>query len=79
MVNRNNTITVECLLAMLKDGRITPDMPLAIWDNAEGMVRGVHAVEIHTYKDGTKVLSFFMASSPVADIKDCTTAAEVFP
>jgi len=78
MVNHSNTITVECLLAMLKDGRVTPGMPLAIWDNAEGSVRGVNAVEIHTYKDGSQALTFFNGAS-VADIKDCVSTAEVFP
>lgn len=78
MVNKDNTITVAELLSMLADGRVTPDMPLAIWDNAEESVRGVIAVEIHTYKDGSKVLSFFRGA-PVSDIKDCTTCAEVFP
>ncbi len=77
MVNKNNTITVDTLLAMLKDGRITRDMPLAIWDNTQG-VRGINAVEIHTYKDGTQVLSFFSGAS-VADIQNCVSTSEVFP
>jgi hypothetical protein len=62
----------------LADGRVTTSMPLAIWDNAEGSVRGVNAVEIHTYKDGSQVLSFF-SGAPVSDIKDCVSTAEVFP
>ncbi len=78
MVNKDNTITVADLLAMLADGRVTPDMPLAIWDNAEGTVRGINATEIHFYKDGAKVLAFF-SGAMVADIKDCVSTAEVFP
>ena len=78
MVNKDNTITVGELMKMLADGRVTMDMPLAIWDNVEGTVRGINATEIHFYKDGSKVLSFF-SGAPVSDIKDCVSTAEVFP
>lgn len=78
MVDKDNTVTVAMLLSMLADGRVSPDMPIAIWDNMDASVRGVSAVEIHTYKDGSKVLSFF-SGAPVADIKNSVSAAEVFP
>lgn len=78
MVNKDKTFTVAQLLQMLADGRITPDMPLVTWDNEQGAVRGFSALEIHTYKDGTKALTFF-EGEPCADIKYCVEAAEVFP
>lgn len=80
MVNKDNTITVALLLKMLADGRVTPDMPLAIWYNGDETVRGVCGVEIQTYKDGAKVLCFFSdMGANVADITDCQSSAEVFP
>jgi hypothetical protein len=78
MVNKDKTFTVAELLAMLTDGRITTNMPLVIWDNEHGAVRGIKALEIHTYKDGSKALTFF-EGEPCADIKDCVSSAEVFP
>jgi len=78
MVNKDKTFTVAELLQMLADGRITPDMPLATWDQGQGTVRGFQALEIHTYADGSKALTFF-EGEPCADIKHCVSAAEVFP
>ncbi len=77
-VNKDNTFTVGELLKMLADGRVTPDMPLAVWDHEQGAVRGFNALEIHTYKDGSKALTFF-EGAPCADIKDCESSSEVFP
>lgn len=77
MVNKNNTLTVADLLKMLADGQVTMDMPITIWDSCEGTVRGLNAVEIHTYKDGSKSLSIF-EGAPCADIKDVLTTVEVY-
>lgn len=78
MVNKDNTFTVAELLKMLTDGRITPEMPLAVWDSGGGMVRGLKALEIHSYKDGSKALTFF-EGEPCADIVNCVSSSEVFP
>ncbi len=78
MVNKDKTVTVAELLAILADGRISPDMPIAIWDNASGTIRGVNAFEIQTFKDGSKALTFF-DGAVCAEIKDVETTAEVFP
>lgn len=78
MVNKGNTVTVAELLAILADGRITPDMPIAIWDNATGTIRGVNAFEIQTFKDGSKALTFF-DGAVCAEVKNVETTAEVFP
>ncbi len=78
MVNKDKTFTVGELLKMLADGRITPEMPLAVWDSNRGVVRGVNALEIHSYKDGSKALTFF-EGEPCADISNCVSSSEVFP
>lgn len=78
MINKDRTVTVAELLAILADGRITPDMPIAIWDSATGTIRGINAFEIHTFKDGSKALTFF-DGAVCARIEDAVSAAEVFP
>lgn len=78
MVNKNNTVTVAELLAILADGRISLDMPIAIWDNASGTIRGVNAFEIQTFTDGSKALTFF-DGAVCAEIKNVESTAEVFP
>lgn len=78
MVNKDNTITVAELLSMLTDGRIITSMPVAIWDNATGTIRGINAFEIQTFKDGSKALTFF-DGAVCAEIKDVESTAEVFP
>ena len=78
MVNKNNTVTVAELLAILQDGRIKPDMPLATYDNTSGTIRGIAAFEIHTFLDGSQALSFFDGVQ-IADPKDLASCAEVFP
>ena len=78
MINKDNTVTVAELLAILADGRVRPDMPLATYDNATGTIRGIAAFEIHTFKDGSQSLSFFDGVQ-IADPADLMNAAEVFP
>lgn len=78
MINKDKTLTVAELLAILADGRITPDMPLSIYDNATGTIRGIQAFEIHTHKDGSQSLSCFDGPA-IADPATLVSAAEVFP
>lgn len=79
MINRDNTFTVAELLKMLADGRVTPDMPLAVWRNdSDGNLRGFTGIEIQTYRGGEKILVFFDGDT-VADVKCCLSSSEVFP
>lgn len=78
MINKDKTMTVAELLAILADRRISPDMPLATYDNATGTIRGIVAFEIHTHKDGSQSLSFFDGAQ-IADIATLVSTAEVFP
>jgi hypothetical protein len=75
MVNKDNTITVAELMKMLADGRITPETPITFYeDNPRGFV----ALELHTYKDGSKALCFF-SGIEVSDCSDIVGISEVFP
>ncbi len=79
MVNKDKTLTVAHLLGMLRDGRITPDLPIAMFSERESaVVRGIDAFELYTCKDGSQVLVFF-GGAVCADLKDVETTTEVFP
>jgi len=78
MVNKDKTLTVADLMQMLTDGRITMAMPITMYDpNAHGTMRGLVAVEIHTFKDGSKTLAMFEGAT-CGDIKDIDTSTEVY-
>lgn len=77
MINKDKTVTVAELMSALADGRITMDMPIAIYD-AEGAIRGVNAFELQTMKDGAKCLTFFVGA-PCASVSDVESTSEVFP
>lgn len=78
MINKDKTITVADLLKMLADGRVHNRMAVTVWDQENGVSRGVQAVEIHTYEDGSQALSFFLGES-CADVDQLSTSSEVFP
>jgi hypothetical protein len=78
MVNKSKTVSVDTLLAVLKDGRINPDMPLAIYDSVTGTLRGVIAFEIQTHSDGTQTLTIFDGMQ-IADCHTLESSSEVFP
>jgi hypothetical protein len=77
MINKDKTLTVGMLISALKDGRLTTDMPIAIYD-AEGTMRGINAFELQTMKDGTQGLTFFVGAY-CASIADVASTSEVFP
>lgn len=77
MINKDMTITVGDLLKLLADGRVTVDMPVTFWDSSSGTVRGIAALEIYTYRDGTKAITITDGAS-VADVKDAAYAGELY-
>lgn len=56
MVNRDNTLTVQHLLAAAADGRVDVNMPIGVIFAGLTSVHGICAFELHTYPDGAKVL-----------------------
>lgn len=79
MINKDNTVTVAELLAILANGRVTADMPITTFSEREtGCVRGIVAVELYTAKDGSKALVIH-SGAVVAWTGDIESAGEVFP
>lgn len=78
MINKDKTVTVAELLAILADGRITTDMPIMVYDHEAGIMRGVNAFEIYTMKDGSKGLVFYSGAFCAA-LDDAESCSEVFP
>lgn len=78
MINKDKTITVAELLAILADGRISPDMPIAVYRSHPDCLVGHVATEILTLADGSKLLTFY-TGEPVASLSNIESAAEVFP
>jgi hypothetical protein len=77
MINKDKTLTVGMLSKALKDGRLNVDMPIAILDCGTDSIRGVHAFEIHTHKDGSQSLTF-CSDANVAVIETLVSTSEVF-
>jgi hypothetical protein len=78
MINKDKTLTVGMLISALKDGRLTADMPIAIFDCGTGTIRGINAFELHTHKDGSQALTFFDGAM-IAEPETLVSTAEVFP
>ena len=78
MIDKSKTLTVGELLAILADGRISPDMPIVILDEGLGCLRGVPAVEIITMKDGSRALTVAQYDT-CGQTDDIESTSEVFP
>jgi hypothetical protein len=77
MINKDKTLTVGDLLKMLADGRVTVDMPIAVFHRSPDCMVGVVAVEIVTYDDGGKALTVY-TGEPCASLNDIASSAEVY-
>lgn len=77
MINKDKTLTVGDLLKMLANGRVTVDMPVAIFLDHPCCMVGITAVEIITFDDDSKGLTIY-TGEPCADLSRACSAAEVF-
>lgn len=86
MINKDKTLTVGDLLKMLANGRVTVDMPIAVFHNTDDFeascgvsnyMVGIVAVEIITFDDDSKGLTIY-TGEPCADLSKACSAAEVF-
>ena len=78
MIDKDKTLTVGTLLAMLADGRITRDTPIAIFNPGPDTLVGLIALELLTFDDGARAVTLY-PGQPCAKLNDIVSSSEVFP